>query len=667
MAEATYIEIPGTGRVRVATAKDVRVAIAAQVAERTPQLSLVRLARPGKREAITAAAQNAGRGDVSRLLRLEQPWQREAMRIYRTSGECWNPAQYYSRAMERIRYYPAIRDDRGVPVEVKSGPLVELFRRITSPSGSPGDLSELAGQYGRLQFVIGDGLLTVTDQDGEEIWEYLSPMELRLNPNIDKNAPQEYRRYRAPGVPPEELTEAPDNEFEATGIDQARIWRLWRRSPEFSGWADSPVRPIIDLYETLARLTLAVHAEASSRAGTRGMVYMPQEFSFGPVDQTQEENPEEDPLLREFQESFTRAIRDPGTAEAAQPYFLRGPGVTNVGGGSIPTADLIKWIALGPNDRYLEGEMWDKTISRIAGAIDMPKELLTGMGDLNHWTSFFLNDIGFDQHTQPTVIRFCNDIASAYLRPAARKQRIDNADQVTIWFDASQARLHPDATGVARDAYDRFAISWEYYRQQIGAPDSAAPTDEEIDKRIEIDIHRRALVSPEVADQPIGQTDQPGAKPPPGPPPAGDTTKRPPGNRPPSPSGPSMAAILLGAAEMQVVRAREFAGKGLWRRAQSCDECRDDTRDVKPALIAATLGPERVRSIIEGHTTEANLIEGTGDAFAELVRELGVNGGWPEQLGKMVEQHTLRTLYEPEVPRMPSGFFHACQRAADES
>ena len=48
-----------------------------------------------------------------------------------------------------------------------------------------------------------------------------------------------------------------------------------------------------------------------------------------------------------------------------------------------------------------------------------------------------------------------------------------------------------------------------------------------------------------------------------------------------------------------------------------------------------------------------------GTAFADLIRELGIDSGWPEQLGRMVEQHALRTLYEREVPRLPSGFWAA--------
>jgi len=586
------------------------------------------------------------------------------MAYYRAVGECWNPAQYYSRAMERIRFYPAIRNDRGIPEEVETGDLVNLFQRIQTPSAPPGDLSELAGAFGRLQFLIGDGLLTVTQEGGDEVWEYLSPMELRLNPRTDDRKPQEYRRMRAPGATPEELTEAPDDQFAELSGDDVRVWRLWRRHPEYSQWADSPVRPVRELYEVLQRLTLAVGAEASSRAAQRGLLFIPEELSFASADPTQDENPEEDPLIREFQEAMSRAIRNPGTAEAMAPFIMRAAGVTTTAGGSTPTADLIKWMALGPGDRYLEGEMWDKVIARLAGSLDLPKEMLTGIEDVSHWSAWFLDEIGFRQHTGPTVVRFCNDLAGAYLRPAALDAGIANAENVTVWFDASQAINHPDETGTARDAHDRLVISDAYYREKIGAPDDSAPDGEELDRRVAIKL--KEFPSDMQPGIPTGgpapnaggrQNDgQQG-------PPQNGSDPRPSGQKQPAPAGPQMAMMIVGAAMMQIDRARELAGQRLVRRSQSCVECRDKIKDVPVALVAASLGQDAVRSVIDGYTNEAALVGGIGDAFATRLRAWSVNGGWPEQLGHMVEQHALRSLYQSEGPPLPPGFHAACQRA----
>jgi hypothetical protein len=431
-----------------------------------------------------------------------------------------------------------------------------------------------------------------------------------------------------------------------------------------SSWADSPVRPILDDYELLARLTLAVAAEASSRAAQRGLLFLPDELSFGPADPTQEENPEEDPLIKELQESMARAIQNPGSAEAMAPFVMRAQGVTQTSGGAIPTADLIKWIALGPSDRYTEGEMWDKTIARIASSIDMPAELMTGVGGVSHWSAWFLSSEGFSEHTGPTLVRFCNDIASAYLRPEAIRSGIKDAERVTIWYDASAAINHPDETGTALKAHDQLIYSDAYAREKLGAPDSAAPGKDELSRRVAIKLKEfpsEWLPEPQTGSTPPtkGGTGGDVVQGPPT-----DSTRRAPGTSPPSPQGPSLSAMIAGAAVMQVDRARELAGNRLIRPAnQSCEECREKIKDVKPALVAAALGADQVRSLIDGHQTEASLVAGVGTAFADRLIAWGVDGGWPIQLGQMVEQHALRTLYELEVPPLPPGFLAACQKA----
>lgn len=658
MSRAAYIEIPGSGRVRVTTRADVKRAVESSQPVLVPSRSQALISRPGK--ALTASASRAqdARGA---LLRLDQGWQRQAMRVYETQGECANPAQYQGRAMERIRYYPALLNERGVPEESNDPKLLALFNRIRTPGGAPGDLSELAGVYARLQFVIGDGLLTVSDDDGE-VWEYLSPMEMRMQPRTGiAGRPQEYRRLRAPGIQPEELAEATDENFTGEGL--VRVSRLWRKDIEFTQRAFSPVKPILDDYELLGRLTLAVAAEASSRAAQRGLLFLPSELSFGPADPTQEENPEEDPLMRELQESMARAIRDPGSAEAMAPFVIRAAGLTQSAGGAVPTAELIKWIALGPNDRYTEGEMWDKTIARIAGSIDMPQELMTGVGGVSHWTSWFLGSQGFTEHTGPTLVRFCNDMGSAYLRPAAIEEGITNADRVIIWYDASAAINHPDETGTALKAHDQLIYSDAYAREKLGAPESAAPGEKELARRVAIKLRefpsdlqpRPTTGATSPADGGTGADVSQG--------PPQPSTRRQAPNKAPSPQGPSLAAMIAGAAVMQVDRARELAGNKLVRYVQSCGECQDTIKEVKTALVAAALGPDQVRAVLPAGKTETILITGVGTAFADRLVAWGVDGGWPVQLGQMVEQHALRTLYEVEVPALPAGFMAACEKA----
>src|SRR5258705_8365101 len=91
-------------------------------------------ARVEKRRGLTAAAEPASsmRGA---LRRLNQQWQTQALGFYDTCEVCWYPAQSYAKIFQRIRFFPAILNDRGEPEEQDSGRLVDLWDRVQDPGG----------------------------------------------------------------------------------------------------------------------------------------------------------------------------------------------------------------------------------------------------------------------------------------------------------------------------------------------------------------------------------------------------------------------------------------------------------------------------------------------------------------------------------------------------
>jgi hypothetical protein len=609
---------------------------------------------------LTASAAKTGeRGKAGGLRKLSQGWQQRALEYYDTVGECWYPAQSYARTMEKIRFFPALLNEEKEPEEVEDGPLVEMFERVKDPGG--GGRSELAGSYGRLMFLTGDGYLVVSGDENEEAWEFLSPDELRVKPDSGAGRPQEYQRIRAQGQTPEDLKEAGDDEFEPLE-GEARVWRLWRRHPRFSAWADSPVHAVLDLYELLHRLALAAASESQSRAANRGLLYIPEELQFEILGVEPGEDPEADAFFSRLIESMTNAIQDPSSASAMAPIVIRGPGVLNTATGSIPMADAIKLIALNTGERYMEVDAWEKVIARISYGLDMPSEFVTGAGDTNHWGGWLLDEQGFRQHVAPVTQRFCDDLASAYLRPAARDENFPGWENVVVGYDPAEAINHPDEITTAKEAWENAVISSAFYRDKIGATEDDAPTDDDL----EIIFALRSKTPPG-EEEPEGETPPQeggrGGDVEEGPPAIEDTDQQEQPARNGNTTASLVAAKVLGAAEAYVDRAREVAGSRLIRRSQGCSDCREKIRDVRPALVASTMGPEMVRGIIHGHTTEGALVAGVGENLAGKLRTWGVDGEWPAELGKLVEQHALRTLYEPEAPPLPSGFQSAVQKA----
>lgn len=611
---------------------------------RKPEPTPPRRARIG-RPSLTAAATKIGPRNQEQLQRLIQPWQQRALADYDSCGECWYPAQGYARSLERIRFFPGVLDDRGEIEEVDSGPLADLFDRIQDPGGGR---TELQGAYGRLMFLIGDGRLVVTEQDGKEAWEYLSPAELRIVPG--SNNPVQYLRFRAPGLAPEELTDLPDDAFEGISGD-ARVYRLWRRHPTYTELADSPVKGVLELYDLLQWLTLAASASAASRAANRGALFVPDELDFGQNDVTEpDEDPQNDPFLQELVEGLSKAIRNPGTAEAAAPFVIRGPGLLAHpdGAGASAMVDLMQWFPLGPETSYSELDACDRVIARIANGLDLPVDWVTGnTGDVNHWSGWLVDEQGFRMHIAPVADRFARDLAAAYLRPAAIAAGIEDAERVTIGYDPAAAINHPDEIQTAREAFRDGVVSSAFYLDKIGASEDQAATEE--DREWILALLGKKPAEPETGVD--GETaPQDGGR-------GGDIDEEAPeqnGTQPVSASA-LQAAHVLGALDLTVHRGRELAGSRLRTKTQGCDDCRGTIEGVATASIASTLGRELVREQMNGRGDEHALVAGAADGFAVTVAKWGVPADIALELGRLAEQHALRTLYESEPPPLPAG------------
>jgi hypothetical protein len=600
------------------------------------------------RPALTASAEQVNRKSASELVRLNQGWQAAALGFYDTLGECHYPAQFYSRSFQMIDVFPAVLDEEGNPQQSEDPLLVDLWEQVQDPGG--GGIGELKGSYGRLMWLVGDGRLTVTlGEDGEEQWEFLSPLELRILPDGAG-----FQRFPAPGLDPVTYREAPDGQTLSEG--EARVWRLWRKHPTYSQWADSPVRAVIDLYQLLTMLTLAANAQSQSRAANRGAIFMPEEFDFGPQDtDAGDEDPETDPFIEEFTSGLVTAIKDPGSASAMAPLIIRAKAlIENEGHTSASAAkDLMGWIPLGPDNQYTEAEMWEKTIKRIAVGLDWPVELMTGVGQLNHWSGWLVDEQAFRQHQGPAMQKFCDDMAAAYLRPAARAAGFADWQNVVLDFDPSKAIVHSDETKTARDAFNDGAVSSVYYREKIGANDQDAPSEDDIALLLAL---RGRTAAQEFGPEAVAGEGQTGPN-------DGGTGADVNEDVPESNGNPVdavtasalRAARIMGAAELYVERARTLAGSRLISRSKGCADCRTAIENVRPALVASALGSETVRDVINGHTSEAALVSGAGDELAAALARW-VGGDWPREIGKLMENHALRTLYEPEPPALPTGF-----------
>ena len=133
---------------------------------------------------------------------------------------------------------------------------------------------------------------------------------------------------------------------------------------------------------------------------------------------------------------------------------------------------------------------------RFAVGVDMPPAKVEGIQDANHWNAWALDKEALE-HLAPVAVDFANDIASAYLRPTLRKDKVEDWDKYLVWYDDAEAVSNPDNFNDALKLYEARAVGKKYLREAGNATDTDAMTDEELQEALLVqtnqlvDVERR--------------------------------------------------------------------------------------------------------------------------------------------------------------------------------
>jgi hypothetical protein len=584
------------------------------------------------------------------MRRLVQPWQGRAYSYYDVIPEIKYAAQFYARALSVLRLYAAkMNRETGdyEEIEDQNDPAVKQLERIQDPGGGR---SGLLSSYGRLMFLGGEAYLLVTrDEDTEdEQWEILSPDELRIQAGI-------YTRFKAPSLPPEQMREPPDDAYSPMSDDEAVVYRLWRRHPRYSMLADSTMQGVLDVCEELVLLTQAVRARARSRLAGPGILLVNGKIIPLPVGgDTADEDAEEDPFVRDLVEAMTTPIMDEGTAAAVVPLVVR-----------IDTEKIdeaMKHIQiLDPTQLYPETGLRRECVERLAVGLDMPPEVLLGLGDANHWSAWQVDEQTWKGHLQPVAQTFCDDLTSAFFRPTLKDEGLADWREYVIGYDASMVVNHPDRSADAKDLHDRGALSDAGLREASGFDEDDAPSQEETWRYLGIKTRDSSLavygipsiktggLEPQAGEIQQGDGTAPTADG------SGDVTKGPPpgdGSEPVVAS--AQVAKVVGACDLALHRARELAGARLRNLAKRDKELAALLDGVTNGQVAPTLGRDRVAALKA--PSERELVAGSGVLIADSLRLWKMNADLAPGLADRIEQHAARTLYEKHPSPLPQSF-----------
>jgi hypothetical protein len=416
---------------------------------RPGQKSLTAAAAPLDAGALTAAAAPP-RGLGAQFLKHTEKWQEEVWRYYDNLGEFNYGVWWLSNMLSRVRLRAAkLQPDVDEPQIEAKGPAAELMMRLGGGvSGQAQIMKRLTVQLS----IPGEGYLIGEQKGKKEEWSVRSVDEIRSQGHgyyvMDEKAVNTGQEWRPLG----------DNSF---------VHRVWRPHDRYYHLADSPARSAREIMRELELVNRKIVAEYLSRLASAGLLALPDDITF-PVREEFADGP--NPLVREFIEVASEAIAKPGTASSVIPIPFVGPAE------SIAAIKHIDFT-LKLDEKTIEKR--ESAIKRLATKLDMPAEILLGMGDVNHWGAWQLEEGALKTHIAPVAELICDSLTRGYLQPRLEASGEDPSDWV-VWYDMSELALRPDRSTNATEAYDRLELSGEALRRELGFDEDDKPDGDDL-------------------------------------------------------------------------------------------------------------------------------------------------------------------------------------------
>lgn len=400
--------------------------------------------------ALTASAATVA-SPRSELLRNTDSWQHEAWQFYDDLGEFRYGVEWVSAMLSRVRLYAArLEPGEDEPVRQEAGAAVDL---LTTLGGGVAGQASLMGSFATQLAVPGEGYLVGETVSGAERWSVRSTDEVRAARGhyevMDETAANSGGRWRPLG-------------------SDSLVTRVWRPHKRYHYMADSPARAARTTMRELELVNRHILAQYLSRLASAGLLVLPDEVTFPAREEFADEP---DPFVAEFIEIAAEAIRTPGTAASVVPIPVRVPG---------EYVDKIKHVdfTLKVDEKILDKR--DSAIKRLATQLNIPAEILLGMGDVNHWGAWQLEESSLKTHIAPEAEIICQALTTGYLQPRLAASGVENPEQWVVWYDMSELTLRPDRSENAVLLYDRMEIGGSALRRETGFDEADEPTPEDL-------------------------------------------------------------------------------------------------------------------------------------------------------------------------------------------
>jgi hypothetical protein len=410
-------------------------------------------------------------------------WQNQIFDYYETVPELRFGISWQAAAASRATLYaatvPGDRQHPPVPIQNRNHLAVALMDELASTNA---DQSQLINAMSVNTKLVGQLYLLGRDIDGKRVWRVASIRE------VDRRTDGTYLRE--------------GHTWQLLDPATSTLIPIWMPSPLDHNRPDAPTKALLSTLQELVDLSAHVQATTRSRLAGAGVLLMPNGLNVAAPGTTTGINPvNADPIMAELMTAMSASLKNRRDASALVPIFLKG---------NPEALDKIRHLTFStPFDEQV-GELRREAVRRIATGLDIPPEILTGMGggtdgsSLNHWTAWQVEEGAIKLAVVPLLSFLCDALTERYLRPALRALGVADPERYQVWFDITQLTLRPNRGPEALEAYRLGAISDKALRKALGFGDEDEPTQVTITAPVERPARPERIAARVDRDAPAG-------------------------------------------------------------------------------------------------------------------------------------------------------------------
>lgn len=366
-------------------------------------------------------------------------WQNEAWRLYDIVPELHKIAGRIGDSVAQARLYVTEVSETGEETGEVADERIQRLAAVPLGTGSQRDdclrLGGIDLAVAGECWIIGEGVVT-SPEKAEGAWFVVTGSAFKREGGRLK-----VKRPKTRGGKYLELQD---------GVDV--LIRCWNPHPNDTDQADSFTRSAIVPLREIELLTRREFAELDSRLTGAGVMFLPEGVDFP----READDPEGlAGFMAVIQRAAAASIRDQSDARAMVPIFASVPDAV------LPYLDQLKPVTFWSE---LSGEitpMKDKAITRLASSAEIPAEVLTGIGDANHWSAWLISDEGIRWIRSGYLGPLADALTRGFLHLALASMGIANPERYAYAFDTSTLAAKPNRLDDALKLREQFLINDE--------------------------------------------------------------------------------------------------------------------------------------------------------------------------------------------------------------